>query len=400
MRVLMLPSFYDTLALPINGTFFREQALALSTIGLRVEVLFLEPLGLRNLSLNNVRRNHFQVTVENSRVTTVRQHGWNTFGQFSIGAAVWLALSYRLASQWLSRTGLPDVLHAQNSLWAGILARKLSKRFGVRYVLTEHSSAFLTNRLSRLERGVARRALTGARRVLTVSRALAQCLERYYPDHPITVIPNTVNTDFFTLPPVNRDRHRFIFACIGRLDSNKAFDIAIRAFAKAFARDDDSVRLLIAGTGVEKRDLQRIVDELDLHRSVSLVGELDRSGVRKLLWESNALVCSSYKETFGVVLIEAMATGIPVIATRSGGPDEIVGKDVGVLVKTGDIEGLAESMRQVRHSVNYPCDALRNHVVNRYGYASVARKLDCIYRESVRCMNDESYSRAQRECMP
>jgi glycosyltransferase involved in cell wall biosynthesis len=99
------------------------------------------------------------------------------------------------------------------------------------------------------------------------------------------------------------------------------------------------------------------------------------------MWTANALVLTSEFETFGVVLLEAMATGLPVIATRCGGPEEIVDSIAGTFIDCNDETALMSAMTQFIATSFDPLQ-IRERVARRFDYDEVARRLCDIY-ESV-----------------
>jgi glycosyltransferase involved in cell wall biosynthesis len=97
------------------------------------------------------------------------------------------------------------------------------------------------------------------------------------------------------------------------------------------------------------------------------------------MWQANTLVLPSSVETFGVVLVEALATGIPVISTRCGGPADIVEPGLGLLVDCDDDEALAEAMVAVTRRA-YSEDDLRRRAMARFSFEQVANTLLGVYR--------------------
>ena len=130
------------------------------------------------------------------------------------------------------------------------------------------------------------------------------------------------------------------------MNPNKRIDLLLRAFAEAFA-DRIGVALEVIGDGGERGRLQQLARELDIAEQVRFAGRLSRVEVREAMWRAHGLVSSSDHETFGVAIIEAMATGIPVVATRSGGPGDFVTRSVGYLVEPGSVAALARAMREL-----------------------------------------------------
>jgi glycosyltransferase involved in cell wall biosynthesis len=113
---------------------------------------------------------------------------------------------------------------------------------------------------------------------------------------------------------------------------------------------------------------------------VSFLGAIPRDVVRDSMWAANCFVLPSHAENFGVVLIEALSTGLPVISTRCGGPEDIITDEVGLLLRPGDEEGLADALWTMRHRPAHAPEAVRANAISRFGYAAVGARLRDYYR--------------------
>jgi glycosyltransferase involved in cell wall biosynthesis len=379
MHILVLPSWYSTPETPWHGTFFQNQAVGLARAGARVAVAFVEPRSLRALSASNLRASHFQITSsEDQGVRFLRLKGWNTVLQTVTGAKLWAALSESLVGAYVRRFGVPDVIHAHAALWAGRVAVRMGRKLSRPTVVTEHSSAMLCGTLSSRRRREAEQVYRGADAVLAVSRVLSDAVDSIAGRELCRVVPNAVDLEFFTLPLVRRRREPFTFLCVCNLVGGKRVDRLIRAFA-AVSLDPSSIRLVIVGEGPEAGNLQRLASQCGIADRVEFAGGLPAQGVRDRMWTANALVVPSDFETFGVVLIEALATGIPVIATRCGGPEEIIEPEIGLLVDRDDGQGLATAMAAVA-TRSWSESTLRSRVAARFGVETVAEELLDVYR--------------------
>jgi glycosyltransferase involved in cell wall biosynthesis len=223
--------------------------------------------------------------------------------------------------------------------------------------------------------------------VMAVSRSLAEAISPWILDREdvVEIVPNMVDTSFFDLPAVPRAAGCFGILCVALLNANKRVDVLIRSFAKAFS-DDPTVALEVGGDGPERRSLESLAQELGISARVRFLGLLDRTQVRSAMQRNHLFVLPSAKETFGLVCVEALACGLPVIATMSGGPEEIVSDEVGWLVEPGNVEMLAEAMRGAR-ALGGP-DAsrsrrLRLYANDRFGSVAIARRLASIYADAV-----------------
>jgi glycosyltransferase involved in cell wall biosynthesis len=135
----------------------------------------------------------------------------------------------------------------------------------------------------------------------------------------------------------------FVFANVGRLHPDKDQATLIAAFARVASELADA-RLLIIGKGRLQRDLQRQIEDLSLQDRVRLTGPI--ADASRLFSAFDGFVLSSDHEPFGMVLLEAMAAGLPIVASDCGGASEVVA-DTGWLFALGNVEALAERMRLV-----------------------------------------------------
>jgi len=316
----------------------------------------------------------------------MRMKGWSTFAQTTAGALLWAELTRKLVRAYAAECGVPDVIHGHAAMWGGYTAMLCARDIGKPYVVTEHASSILTLRVSRPDRRRVAATYRNAARVLAVSGALKESVD-CLAGRPIAhVLPNTVDSDYFTLPVQPRTARPFVFLAVGDLVPSKRTDLLLRAFA-GLRRTDPQVRLVIVGGGRESDKLQELMHALDLSDAVELTGPLTRPAVRRRMWEANALVFPSDFETFGVVLLEAMSTGLPVIATRCGGPEEIVSAGAGTLIDCNDEAALVRAMSEMVAGSFDPLH-IRNSVIRRFGYDAVARRLCDIY-DSVRSARQE-----------
>lgn len=140
------------------------------------------------------------------------------------------------------------------------------------------------------------------------------------------------------------DKPSPVIIAAGRLHVVKGFDILLQAFARLRARLE--ARLIILGEGPERKNLEALVSALGLNADVALPGRV--SHVAPWFVRADCFALSSRREGFGNVLVEALAAGLPIVATRCpSGPDEILDQGRwGVLVDVGDIQQMAVALHQ------------------------------------------------------
>jgi glycosyltransferase involved in cell wall biosynthesis len=400
LRVLVLPSFYSYSGQERCGSFFRDHAQALSRAGASVSLAYVEPRRLKQFSFRALQESHWQcVVADEAGVTTIRQKGWNPLLGTSLGGRIWASLLARLVLRKCPDLDGIRLIHAHNALFAGLAARSLSKRLGIPYVVTEHSSAFLMGAIKPAEARLAKLVYRDADAVIAVSRALADAITTYCEGKSPSVVPNVVDTTYFTPPEAHRGGETFQVFAGGNLTRNKGFDVLIRAFAAACGNFSEC-RLTIMGAGPERTSLEKLVVTLNIRGQVTFTGPIPRSAVREQMRAADVYVISSYHETFGVVAIEAMATGVPVIATRCGGPEDIVTPETGWLVAPGavdEMQGAIAAARKHRPDLT----ASRARFVERFSMPAVARQLLSVYHDvfaqrGIRARNSERASNFQR----
>lgn len=197
-------------------------------------------------------------------------------------------------------------------------------------------------------------------------------------------MPNPVNSIFLRAPLLALPHDgQFTFLHISLFGGNKAVDMLIKAFAEAFKADGKTL-LNIGGDGPELKDLQILAGTLGVATRVKFLGQLSRAEVMHQLQACHAFVLSSRHETFGVVLIEALAMGRPIVATRCGGPESIVRESNGLLVPVDDVAGLACAMRRMRERYNdYDAVRIRADCSEKFSERTVTGRLIREYSETL-----------------
>ena len=278
-----------------------------------------------------------------------------------------------------------DVIHAHMVYPEGAVAHRLSRRHGVPFVVSEHAP--WTDAWFRSGR-VRREALAAARAaslLLPVSTAVERTMATFgvEGDH-VRVVPVGVDTGLFRpTRAAERDPDRILFA--GWINYTKGIDVLLRAMTLIRQRDDRARLVLVGGalyrhTRLQEEELRRMADSLGLGDRVEFVGRLPQRDVARLMAGSAVVVLPSRAESFGAVLVEALASGTPVVATRCGGPEDIVSDEVGRLVPVEQPEALAQALLAVlRGPARFEPDRLRDFAASRFGWDRVVDRLHEAY---------------------
>ncbi|OOF56405.1 glycosyltransferase [Rodentibacter genomosp. 2] len=383
MHILLLPSWYPLHEDDLNGCFFREQAQALARSGEKVGVIAPQFRSLR-LGKCVMFGRYDEELWQDGAVATYFKHGvaWLPKVPY-VDAKRWVNAGLALFKRYIKEQGMPDVLHVHSLLHAGPLAVAIRAKYGIPYCVTEHSTVYGRGLVKNWELPQLRRAEQGAGKLLAVSKSLADLLKAKLNGKDWLVFPNLLDNVFIAQNSEAVVRKEQLCA-VGFLHQKKGFDVLIRAFALVL-KDYPQLRLMIAGDGPEKINLSALIAQLGLQNNVVLLGALARPNVRRLMQESLAFVLSSHIETFGVVVIEALSQGTPVVATLCGGPESILTVEDGLFVPPKDEKALAQGILELLANPDrFDHDIIRARCIATYSEPAFVRRLNTIYEEMLK----------------
>lgn len=376
-HILIIPSWYPEKAGDVGGSFFREQAIALQKRGYKVGVI--APMLRSARDVNGLFTKPYGARYQNDEgVDTCRYHAINIPKLPRLARERWVAIGLKLYNQYVKCHGTPDLIHVHSMLHGGFLAYSIKKKFNTPYVITEHSSAFSRNLVSKEILQELKPIIESSSCNIAVSNRFAKLLDDKTGVEKWIYVPNIASDDFLTheVDPLEGG-FKFINICL--LNKNKKIDVLIRSFANSF-KGNKSVTLIIGGDGPERTYLEQLAKELGVDEQVSFLGMLTRDRVKHEVAKSNAFVLSSEYETFGVVVVEALALGKPVIATKCGGPESIVTDEVGYLVDVNNVKEMSTAMvRLYRNKNNFDSEEIRQYCKDNFSEDAVINKLNTIY---------------------
>ena len=370
MHILEIPSFFT----PYGGEFCLDQAKALKAVGHEVRILSNVQLGITIgpkgfLSLPFSRYEHQQ---DGITVCQSFQRGIPMMVRWNVKR--WVKIVCEMFEDYVTRYGHPDILHAHCSKWAGYAAMQMSRKHQIPYVVTEHLSRLVFEK----EFGPApsdawqipllREAYEGADMVIPVSEELVENIACYFgKDYRWQAVSNTIDVDYFRYRQrLPLDGRPFRFSCLANFWALKGYDILLSAFRQLRASGLD-VELHIAGRGTDSADCRKLLSE-----GVVTHGLLSKDAVRELLYHSDSLVLASRSEVQPLALLEAMSTGIPVVAT------ECVPKSLRIeggctIVPIDDVQALSDAMRRETERTDFDGKAVSD-AVRRLASAEVIGK--------------------------
>lgn len=267
--------------------------------------------------------------------------------------------------------------HAARDYHLAALALRMASRS--RLVLTRHT-LFPLRRINKV-------ILSGVSRVIAVSRAVAESLRQngVIESSKITVIHNGIDVNRFARSTVRDSTIRV--GTVGHLAPIKGHDIFVRAAALVSAHRPD-VQFLIIGEDKSpqmdhRRDLEKLVADLGLNGVISMPGW--REDVNTVLSSLTLFVSAARSEPFGLAIVEAMAAGLPIIATASEGASEIIEDGIsGRLVPGDNPEAVAKAINELLDNPGESSRLARNALSaarDRFSLSRMARDTERVYRE-------------------
>lgn len=385
MHILLLPSWYPKTPNDVGGVFFRDQALALHNHGHRVGVIAPSMRSLRTLGKGRSVQGELPPFENDNGLLTYREQQLAAIPRLPYGN-YWLfkRVATKLLKRYIADNGKPDILHAHAAVFGGATGAELSAEFSIPLVLTEHSTGFARQIYANWQLKLAKQAFKSASRCIAVSPSLADLLHEQFPNSRANWkwIPNVVADRFKETNEKAQASVPVRFFNLALMTEKKGqFDL-LNAFTK-LTREGLSAELWLAGEGPIRTELERIAQASGVADKVRFLGLVEPAMVPELLGQIDVMVVSSHYETFGVVAAEALMAGVPVVATRCGGPECIVEEGDGVLVQPKQPDELAKAMVKVgQNLVAYNPKQIAARAKVRFSGPAIANRLTAEY-ESV-----------------
>lgn len=389
-RLMLLTPWFPVPEAPYAGIFVAQQAEALALAGHQVSVVHLDALawgGTDSATESRCRRLIAQLPVVpygDERPDSAIEHIRLPFlSPSSSGFGTRAEWARKQLDSYFGPGGVADrfdLIHSHVTIPAGFAAI----RRDLPVVNTEHFTG-IQRVLSQEQARMAFLEVAREAHMVTVSRFLRDHLSQLLPNSSleIDVVPNLVDFDGLDYRRRTEVGHRWVF--VGSLNPRKNVDRLLRIFALVAHRGSDA-RLAIVGQGEMEDELDRLVHQLGIVDRVDFHGSLGRSATVERIRDSDLMVHLSSLETFGLVAVEAIAAGVPVISFANGGAEEAWGpieEMAGMIlpIHLQDAEVADRIMELCRSSDQLDLETAAGWVRERYSAERVASELSRIYDE-------------------
>lgn len=305
------------------------------------------------------------------------------------GIMYFLSVYFLIKRIW--KTFKFDIIHGNLIYADGFVATLLGKIYKKPVVITEHAmwDPWLDKHPL-----VGKQALWAAKncdRIVAVSRALKICIMDFHNDEKkIKIIPCGVDGSLFVKNDIEKKSKPKRILYVGWVAYHKGVDVLLKSM-KALKEKKVDVELIIIGQSYYKdqkrqeNELKELAKQLGVSEMVYFAGGKSQKEIVEYLNQSSLLVLPSRRETFGAVLVEAMACGVPVVATKCGGPEDIITPDVGVLAEKEDEDSLAAAIKSALDNCDrYQGDKIRKYALENYSWESVGKRFEKLYGETLK----------------
>lgn len=368
MKVVFLARWYPHKYDPMFGLFVQRHAEA-AALHHDISVIYVHP--------DEKAKNHYDIErTEENGVDTIRIY-YKKQGRLN---TAWRY--FRACVKGLKMVGKTDLIHVHVLTRMGFIAHWQKNYNGTPYLITEHWSRYLPgNEFSGTWRKMwTKKIVRRAAMVTTASQVLAEAMQSHgLNNQRYELLPNVVDTDLFKpISHYNEVPKIVHVSCFE--DKSKNISGLLEAL-KLMKEQGINYQAVLIGEGMDLETMKQKAIALDLTNQVRFTGLLQGQDLVDELATGDFFVLPSHYETGGIVLLEAMACGLPVVATNVGALPEIVNEQNGILVPKGDIKALAEAMEQCCCTYNnYDAEALRSPIVERYSKEKVGKLLDEWYQ--------------------
>jgi len=381
MKVLWLASIYPSKLFPYDGDFIQRHAHAVA-IFCEVEVLHI-------------------VKDEKGKITDDVKEIVNVQGQLTekiiyykpfrtsikildrlLSSLKYKRLSRAAVNSYVADNGKPPFFHLHVAMKAGLTALWAKRKYKIPYLLTEHWGGYLEEAVPNINdhnfvyRHYWKKIIAGAMESTFVSAYLQQFMIKKYAITNTHVIPNVVNTEIF-YPVEKQADDKVHFIHVSTMVYQKNPEAIFQALA--LLKDEFKFEMILYGPVTVMQEM--LIAELELQDCILLKGEVPQEELATSMQQCDALILYSRFETFGCVLIEANACGIPVIVSELEVFHEIVQQDVNGVFAEGENAGaLAEKLRKfVQQKNKFNKYLIAANTAEKYNYKKVGKQFFELY---------------------
>jgi len=370
-KILFIARKYPSIKNPISGVFIKEHARAVSLYGEVIVITAEYERGLKNLyRIDSNIEDGIRVLRISYRKSPIPKTTYLIY--------IWSILS---AFRIIRKEGwVPDIIHA-HIYTEGVPAIILKNLYGIPVVISEHFSSFPQGLIKGFEKIKAIFALNNANLIIAVSRNLVKHMKLAGVKNRFKIVPNTVDTQVF-YPPVEREPRKIRgLLLVASLIPIKGIPFLLESIAVLKKKRNDFI-LEIIGDGPCRKEYEGYASKLEIKDKVKFHGLKTKGEIARFMRNADVFVLSSIWENLPCVLIEAMASGLPIITPKVGGIPEIMNKKTGIMVPLEDKEEFSAAISyMLDHVKDYSKNQIASYAKKNFSFEVVGRQLYNIYNK-------------------
>lgn len=399
MKVLIISHMYPSTFNSMAGIFVHQQVKTLKEKGIEVKVISPVPLAPFPLNLISKKWARYREIPYKTNIEGIDVY-YPRYLEFPKGimfhrSGFFMAKGIKRIINKVYKEFKFDLIHSHVAVPDGYAGMILNKEFKVPHVVTIHGQDF-QNTISRNIncKKALFNVLNHIDKIITVSNKLKNVVkdENFY--NKIEVVNNGIEKDYISVDKIqenyiekNRINKNLIkILSVSNLKETKGIHINLKAIAK-LKEIYSNISYDIIGDGEYRGKLEELIKELGLEDNVSFLGKLEHKEVIDIMKQYDIFSLPSYKEGFGMVYIEAMAQGIPVIGVKGEGIEDAIENGVnGFLVERKNIEELVKIMKFLIENPYKRIDIGKcaiETVLNKFTWNVNADKMISIYNEMI-----------------
>lgn len=370
LKVLLIPSWYPNKKDPLWGNYFIKQAEALNEY-IDITMLHIDRVGLKeaNLLFENKKSDGLNEELYPFKFYKKTVLNYKSLS-LDYSYKKYIKQGYKAYLDLVKLVGKPDVILVESVLPAGLIAKHIYEKEGIPYVVHAHSENIMLN--TAYESYVTP-IMNSASSYMAVNKDIKKIVEDKIKKE-CHLVPNFIDCSKFSL----REKHDdFILVNISNFYKVKALDILLKALDIVVnKRNYKNIKLKIVGTGEYKYFYESICKSLNLTNNVEFMGYVPNDEIPNVLKKSDVLCVSSTFETFCIPIVEAFASGLPVITTDCVGPLEIVNELNSIVTPINDIEKYADSIiKMYKNYKKYKSSEIRDYALKNYDKKVICKKI-------------------------
>jgi glycosyltransferase involved in cell wall biosynthesis len=379
MYILMIARGIPSERYPQWGCFEKDQAEALVALGHKVVVASVDSRFVWSWRKIGITRNDKNgIVFYNSFLIPGALTG--LFGlKFNLFIKQWQM--QRIYKRLVKEQGKPDIICGHFS-FSTCNAVPIAIDNHIPLIGIEHNAIFNEDKLSPHTYFTSNYAYQHTQQIIAVSKNL-QARIKYHLGKESVVVHNTVGKEFLEAPEAEAPDKLIKFVAVGNLIFRKGYDLLIQAFTDLDLPHDSWV-LNIIGDGEEEETLQHHINTANLQNNIFLLGKKNKKEIVNFLTSSHVFMMPSRNENFSVAILEALACGLPIVASDCGGVRDCINDSNGIIFPIDNVEELKKAILKIyNRDICFDNQSIATQCKENFAPKVIAQKLINVFKQTI-----------------